>query len=518
MTGEQRSGGWSEKDRGAIASAGLTIEAVERQLAIFREGVSPVRLLRPCTIGDGIAVLADEGRPRLMEVCEAAREDGRLLKFVPASGAASRMFHEWHAALAKGGFGEREEEENFRLSLNSYAFSSDLEKVLADIGMSLAQMITSCRYAELLDCILTDKGLNLGSLPKALLKFHHYPDCTRTAIEEHLVEAALYVRDENRIARIHFTVSGDHEKMVRERLLQVIRDYEVRFDTVFDFDISIQNPATNTLAVDLAGRPFRDEKGELLFRPSGHGALLMNLDSLDADIVFIKNIDNVVVDRYKEETVLWKKLLAGYLLTVQAELFHNLLVLENPNPAGKEIPGIAEFCREKLNIPLPSVFGSLTEGEKRHFLFDKLNRPLRVCGMVKNEGEPGGGPFWVESRGGACVPSLQIVEEVQIDREDQEQLAVWSSSTHFNPVDLVCGLRDYRGRKFRLADFVDQETSIITRKAEKGRDILALERPGLWNGSMAFWNTIFLEVPPATFAPIKRVRDLLRPSHQPSAE
>jgi len=476
-----------------------------------------VRLLKPCTLKDGIVVLPAEERPQLMDVCEAARQDGRLMKFVPASGAASRMFRDWHAALAKGEFAEREEEESFRLSLESYAFYSDLEKVLADSGLSLAQMIESRRSAEILDCILTDKGLNCGRLPKALLKFHHYPDCARTAIEEHLVEAALYVRDENRIARIHFTVSGDHEKMVRERLLQVIRDYEVRLDTVFDFDISIQDSATNTIAVDLAGRPFRDENGALRFRPSGHGALLANLDSLDADIVFVKNIDNVLVDRYKEETVFWKKLLAGYLLTVQTELFHHLLVLENPDPAGKEIPGIAEFCQKTLNIPMPSVFESLTEGEKRHFLFDKLNRPLRVCGMVKNEGEPGGGPFWVESRRENCVPSLQIVEEAQIDRGDRQQMAIWASSTHFNPVDLVCGLRDYRGRKFKLADFVDHETSIIARKSEKGRDILALERPGLWNGSMAFWNTIFIEVPPATFAPVKNVKDLLRAAHQQSA-
>jgi len=514
MTGEQKSSDWSENDRRTITSAGMTIEEIERQLKIFRGGSSPVRLLRPCTLGDGIVAIADEKRPFLIETCEAARQDGRLMKFVPASGAASRMFREWHAALAKGEFADREEEESFRRSLGSYAFYSDLAKTLADRGRSLAQMIESRQYADILEFILTEKGLNCGSLPKALLKFHHYSDSVRTAIEEHLVEAALYVRDENRIARVHFTVSGDHKEMVRESLLLVMRDYEVRFDTVFDFDISIQDSATNTIAVDLEGRPFRDEKGALLFRPSGHGALLANLDSLDADIVFVKNIDNVVADCHKDDTVLWKKLLAGYLITVQKDLFKHLLVLENPGPAGKEIPGIAEFCRTMLNISLPSVFEDLPEDKKRHFLFQKLNRPLRVCGMVKNEGEPGGGPFWVKSRNEEGAPSLQIVEEAQIDIADQEQVAIWSSSTYFNPVDLVCGLRDYRGRKFRLADFVDRSTSIIARKSERGRDILVLEGPGLWNGSMAFWNTIFIEVPPNTFAPVKNVKDLLRAAHQ----
>jgi len=517
MNGGPKSGDWSEDDRRAIAAAGLTIEEVERQLGIFRRGVSPIRLLKPCTLGDGIVAIAAEERPLLMDACEEARRDGRLMKFVPASGAASRMFRDWHAALAAGEFADLPEEESFCRSLASYAFYPDLEEIFDGSGRSLAQMVEDRRYAEILRCILTEEGLNYGSLPKAVIKFHHYPDCARSAIEEHLVEAALYVRDENRIARIHFTVSGDHQKIVQERLLEVMRDYGARFDTVFDFDVSIQDSATNTIAVEPDGRPFRGRNGALLFRPSGHGALLANLDSLDADIAFVKNIDNVVADCHKDDTVLWKKLLAGYLVTLQRELFNDLFILEDPGSAGREISGIAEFCRTRLNIFLPSFFGSLPEAEKRHFLFDKLNRPLRVCGMVKNEGEPGGGPFWVESRGESGVFSPQIVEESQIDKDDRGQMAVWSSSTHFNPVDLVCGLRDYRGRKFRLADFVDQETSIIARKSEKGRDILALERPGLWNGSMAFWNTIFIEVPVTTFAPVKTVRDLLRPAHRTSS-
>jgi hypothetical protein len=294
-----------------------------------------------------------------------------------------------------------------------------------------------------------------------------------------------------------------------------MKEYGRRYDAVFDFDISLQDNATNTVAVDPDGQLFRDANGRLLFRPSGHGALLSNLESLDADIVFIKNIDNIVADRHKSDTVLWKKLLAGYLISIQQETFRRLLVLENPaSSSGGDIPGIVNFCCSKLNIVLPDHFQDMSDGEKRHFLFHAMNRPLRVCGMVRNEGEPGGGPFHAETPGGRGAVSLQIVEETQIDTNDAVQKALWSSSTHFNPVDLVCGLRDYRGRKFNLADFVDQEASIITRKSEKGQDIFALERPGLWNGSMAFWNTIFVEVPPSTFAPVKSVKDLLREAHQ----
>ncbi len=514
MTGEKNSFGWSENDLQSISSTGIPPGEIERQLAVFRTGAFPVRLLRPCTPGDGITVIAEKEKHALLTACEEARQDGRLMKFVPASGAASRMFREWHVALMNGKFTDATREDYFGETLRQYAFYADLEKTTASKGKLLEQMLDGKDYRGILALILTDQGLNYGSLPKALLKFHSYPDSLRTAIEEHLVEAAMYVRDDNRIARIHFTVSGEHERLVREKLLQVMSIYELRFDTVFDFDISVQDPATHTIAVDLENRPFHDENGKLVFRPSGHGALLSNLESLDTDIVFVKNIDNVVADSHKGDTVLWKKLLAGYLLTVQQEIFDYLLILENPTPSVEKIPEIVNFCENRLNIGFPEIFNGFADCEKRHFLFDTLNRPLRVCGMVKNEGEPGGGPFRVENRLKVGESSLQIVEESQIDRNDPQQMAIWSSSTHFNPVDLVCGLNDYRGRKFNLAEFVDNETSIITRKSEKGKDLLALERPGLWNGSMAFWNTIFVEVPPTTFAPVKSVNDLLRGAHQ----
>lgn len=514
MTGEQKSNGWSENDRETAASLGIAMEELDRQIEVLGRGISPVRLSRPCVLGDGIAAISDEERPFVLAAYEEARKEGRLLKFVPASGAASRMFRDWHVAMSKGGFPDKEEGDGFLRLLGEYAFYSDMVDVVTAKGESLTDMAEKGEYQKVLNVILTAEGLNYGNLPKALVKFHRYPGGTRTALEEHLVESALYVRDQNRVARVHFTVSLEHEKAVREHLLQIVPVCEENFDTVFDFDVSIQNPAISAIAVDLDMRPFRDEDGKLVFRPAGHGTLLANLNALDADIVFVKNIDNIAADRFKDDTVLWKKLLAGHLMMTQKRIFDYLFILENPDPVAEKITDIAEFCQKSLNIELPVSFMSLAEEEKRRFLFDALNRPLRVCGMVKNDGEPGGGPFWVQSRAQDDRCSLQIVEESQVDTNDLEQKAIWSSSAYFNPVDLVCGLLDYRGRKFNLTDFVDQETSIVVKKSQKGRDIISLERPGLWNGAMAYWNTIFIEVPLTTFNPVKTVKDLLRPYHQ----
>ncbi len=504
---------WSETDRKAAARFGIGLDELASQIQIFRRGVRPARLSRPCVLGDGIAVISERERPSLLEAWEEATKEGRLMKFVPASGAASRMFREWHLALAQGGFSTRGKGEEFISSLERYAFYKDLIETVAADGLSLSDLVRNAESAKILDFVLTGKGLNYGNLPKALIKFHSYPDGARTALHEHLVESALYVRDQNKKARVHFTVSGEHEKAVRDHLRQILRRCERDLDTVFAVGISIQDPATNTIAVDLDKKPFRDPNGDLFFRPAGHGALIANLNRLEGDIVFIKNIDNVVTDAFKDDTTLWKKLLAGYLVSVQKEIFTDLVILEQPNPAVEKIADIVEFCRKRLNITLPQSFESFSGEEKRRFLFDALNRPLRVCGMVKNGGEPGGGPFWVQNRSDNSL-SLQIVEESEVDLDDPEQKEIWSSSTHFNPVDLVCGLLDYRGRKFNLEDFIDRDAAIITRKSQKGRDILVLERPGLWNGSMAFWNTIFVEVPLTTFNPVKTINDLLRPYHQ----
>jgi len=513
MTGNTAGGVWSEEDRQSIAAQGLTAGEVERQLAVFRRGVPPVRLNRPGRAGDGIVVIPETERQNLLAGYEEARRTRRLMKFVPASGAASRMFREWYRCLDAGGFTDEVERAVFAADLKKYAFFSDLRAVIAAKGRDIDALLANRGEAAVLRFILMEEGLNYGLLSKALLKFHAYPEGSRTPLEEHLVEAALYARDAGNVSRLHFTVSREHEAAIRALLSRVIRDYESRLDTVFEVGISTQDPATDTIAVDPENRPFRTEKGELIFRPGGHGSLLRNLNLLDEDVIFLKNIDNNVPDRLKTETVLWKKLLAGYLIRLQEEIFVCVRLLAEGNGTGKELERMCDFAQIEVNIGIPPGFLKLPLSERRSFLFGWLNRPLRVCGMVKNEGEPGGGPFWVDDPDGKRGASLQIIEESQIDRGDPKQRAVWSSATHFNPVDIVCGVRDFRGRKFDLPAFVDPATAAITRKSEKGRELLALERPGLWNGSMAFWNTVFIEVPLATFNPVKTVGDLLRPQH-----
>jgi hypothetical protein len=505
---------WSAKDLERIAAEGLTAGEVERQLSLFRRGVSPVRLNRPCLAGDGIVVLGATEEEEQLRVYEEALRTKRFIKFVPASGAASRMFKEWYRYLSEGVFPDKTQEDAFFSELKRHCFIPDLQAVVASHRMDLGLLINKRDNATILKYILTEEGLNYGRLPKALLKFHAYPEGGRTALEEHLVEAAFYARDGQNCSRLHFTVSSEHQGAVRAYLKQVIGNYESRLHTVFEVGLSVQSTGTNTLAVDPENRPFRDVRGDLVFRPGGHGSLLANLNALEADIVFLKNIDNCVPDRMKPETVRWKKILAGYLFTLQEGIFARLRLLSAGKAGEADLTEIARFCKEKLHLIMPPGFMGRSPAERGSLLFEKLNRPLRVCGMVKNEGEPGGGPFWVD-RDAAGAVSLQIVEEVQIDRTDSGQRTLWESSAYFNPVDLVCGVRDYRGNKFDLPRFVDPEWSTISRKSEEGRELLALERPGLWNGSMAFWNTLFVEVPLVTFNPVKTIADLLRPQHLP---
>jgi len=503
----------SPSDIEHIRSRGISEEKVLRQLDLCRHGAVTVTLERPATVGDGIIRIADEERERLVALHTEAAGAGRCLKFVPASGAATRMFREWHGVFNRGGFESRLDFESFAASLSRYAFYGDLGAALTAAGQDLGDLVARGRGRELLDFILNDKGLRYAWKPKALLQFHQYEDGARTALEEHLVEAALYAKDGNGLCRIHFTVSEEHLKPVKELLDRVTGLYEKRFGVRFEIGLSIQSESTDTVAVDLENRPFRDRDGRLLFRPGGHGALLYNLDGIDGDIVFIKNIDNIVPDRLKDTTVLHKKILGGCLVGLQRELFGHLKALSERAAGESEIGASARFAADRLNCAMPPGFEGRTLEERRQILIGKLDRPLRVCGMVKNEGEPGGGPFWVVGKDGGI--SLQIVEEVQVDKGKGNQAALWASSTHFNPVDLVCGIRDFRGRKFDLERFVDHEQVFISTKSHEGCDIKALELPGLWNGSMAHWHTGFVEVPVETFNPVKTVEDLLRPAHQP---
>ena len=456
------------RDREIIRSRGLREEDLLRQYRLLKSPPGPLKIIRPCTIGDGIKRLSEQEHAELMRLQEGAASEGRFTKFVPASGAATRMFQ---------------------------PLFEDRERVLQELEGH------PCWKA------LQQDPERFPETPKALIPFHQYPDGPRTAFEEHLVEASLYIKDEGGTCRLHFTVSPPHLDAFRDFFQKVRGRYEGLLGVKFDVTFSIQEPSTDTIALDEGGNPFRTETGELFFRPGGHGALLGNLEALGGDLLYIKNVDNVAPDRLKPLEVYWKKVLGGYLIRLERTLKAFLRELS----AGKIPEGILDFAREELSVKPPSQWSSWSRREKRLWLLSELNRPLRVCGMVPNEGQPVGGPFWVRDKWGREY--LQIVEGAQLDASG-EQRRLWESSTHFNPVDMVCSLRDLEGRPFRLAQFVDDTMVIVTEKNHRGKILKVLEWPGLWNGSMAGWLTVFIEVPRETFNPVKTLWDLLTPSHR----
>ncbi len=506
---------FSKEDIHQIITRGQTPEAILSQIEIFKRGIPYTTLHRPCTVDDGITVLQQSDIEALGTLYAQAVSAGRVTKFVPASGAATRMFQ---ALIAYCEHKEAAESKNdqdvlqFINNLQRFAFYDDLQAAVHRHGGEVETYLAHGQYAELLAYLLTSQGLNYANLPKILLKFHRYDDHCRTPLEEHLVEAAAYAQDRHQVARLHVTVTPAHAEAVQAHIAASRRRYE-RAGLRYEITLSVQSPAADTIAVDLDNNPFRDEQGHLLFRPGGHGALLANLQALAADIVFIKNIDNVVPDRLKEVTYRYKRALGGHLVYLQQQMFAYLAHLA----AGRVDEGLLEeirtFARRELAIVVPPGLQHAPQRERIRFLYDRLHRPLRVCGMVQNEGEPGGGPFWVEHPDGSL--SRQIVESSQVDTALPEQRALLGASTHFNPVDLVCGVRDYRGQPFDLQHFADPNAGFISHKTYAGRPLKALELPGLWNGAMAYWNTVFVEVPLSTFSPVKTVLDLLRPEHQP---
>jgi hypothetical protein len=504
---------FSEEDLQAIMARGIHPAEILRQLETFRMGVEPIKLIRPARIADGIGQVMPEEKDTLVSLHDGAAGRGRMLKFVPASGAASRMFKEWQSCRLRGNVDSEESSEKFLQDIVKLAFYDDLKHVMASDGKNIEDYIRDKRCADILEYILTPRGLNYVWLPKALLRFHIYPGHNRTAMEEHLVEAAFYVRDDRSICKIHFSVSEEHESQFKDLLYRLKGDYENLFGVNYAVDVTIQHPSTDTISIDMEGRPLRDRSGKILFRPGGHGALLQNLNAIDGDIIFIKNVDNVVPDRLKDITVLYKKVLGGYLVRLQNEIFRNLNLLDGGRVDDGQLSQIIYSCQKQLFMSFPAGFRNLSASAKRAHIFQKLNRPLRVCGMVRKEREPGGGPFWIEETDG--TQSLQIVEQNQIDLQSQGQQDIWRSSTHFNPVDLVCGVRNYRGEKFDLNLYANGNAVSISTKPHEHGEIKALELPGLWNGSMAFWNTVFVEVPLETFNPVKVVDDLLRKSHLP---
>ena len=371
-------------------------------------------------------------------------------------------------------------------------------------------MIEEGEYKAVVANLLNEEGLNYGQLPKGLLQFHSYNDCARTPVEEHLVEAALYASSQNKAA-VHFTVSTEHRALFQELIDRVLPDASSRYNIEYNVSLSEQKPSTDTIAANMDNTPFRTDDGKLLFRPGGHGALIENLNDLQCDVVFIKNIDNVVPDRLKADTVLWKQVIAGVLVSVQKQTFDYLNLLDSGKFTHDDLEDIIRFVRHTLNADVPGL-KNLNDIELHVFLKNKLNRPIRVCGVVKNVGEPGGGPFLAYNPDGSV--SLQILESSQIDQNNPEYIKMFTQGTHFNPVDLVCAVRNYKGEKFNLPDYVDPATGFISYKSKGGKELKALELPGLWNGAMSNWSTLMVEVPLSTFNPVKTVNDLLRPQHQ----
>lgn len=486
-------------DLAQLADHGIAAAEAARQLAQLRHGQTWTHLERPCTLADGIRRIASDQQPALLQRFAAAAGAGRVTRFVPASGAATRMFQPLHAPA-------RDEREwpRFLAELERFPFFPELVAILARSGNDLAAVRRAGDLPTLLAALLEPHGLDYAHLPKGLLAFHRIDAETRTAFVEHLAEAAQLVGAGNQ-ARLHFTVSPEHRRLFEQQLEAWRESLERRYGAAFTVDFSVQQPATDTLALAADGHPLRDADDRLLLRPGGHGALLANLAALNAEIVLIRNIDNVVPDARKGDNLLWSRLLGGLLLEL-ADAQQLLLKQLRRHSADAEARQAAlAFLRDELGVDVPT-----TEPAR---LVELLDRPLRVCGMVRNSGEPGGGPFWVRGDDGRL--SRQIVEASQVDRNDPAQAAILAAATHFNPVDMACRLCDGEGRPFELERFVDQATAIVTTKVQNGQSIRILERPGLWNGGMADWHTVFVELPASTFNPVKTIFDLLRPAHQP---
>ncbi|MBQ6771465.1 MAG: DUF4301 family protein [Bacteroidales bacterium] len=500
----------TEIDLKQLSERNITENQVLQQVAQLERGTKYVDLMRPAILGDGILRLDDDQVKAMTETFDADKEYYQFTKFVPASGAASRMFKDLF------NFIETAEETNFTdiffAHIHSFAFFGDLEEASKRLfGLAIDDMLQQGRKVDIVKALLLEDGLDYGKLPKALLKFHHYAGFDRLALEEHLFEAAKYATDNKGVAKLHFTVSPEHEALFKKTVNALKNKYEEEYKVGYDITFSCQKPSTDTVAIDADGNLFREADGKLLFRPGGHGALIENLNDLGEEIVFIKNIDNIVPETKAATTIIYKKVLAGLLLRLQQKTFEYLDLLDSGFAIEEELQEITRFAKEKLCLNIPDFISEYSEIEKIDYLYDKLNRPIRICGMVKNEGEPGGGPFWVKDDNDEI--SLQIIESSQIDHKNAQQEAIFQASTHFNPVDLVCGCWNYKGEAFNLTDYVDANAGFISNKSKDGRELRALELPGLWNGAMADWITIFVEVPIETFNPVKTVNDLLKPMH-----
>ena len=505
------------KDITQIKAYGLTVEKVKQDLKYFEKGFPTLEVVRPATVGDGILQLSAEEEDNLFLLYS----DSILVpvKFVPASGAASRMFrllHQFMDEFPKSGESLHSflETDDFKSlaplfdSIDQLPFFEDLKISIEGKGVDLNNLSEGDRALQLTKQMLSKNGFQMADLPKGLIPFHKYDDRKLTAFEEHFYEAAKYV-EKDKVAKLHFTISEDHLSKFENKLKDVLPDIENNTGVSFEVSFSFQHSSTDTVCLDAKGELFRNDKDSILFRPAGHGALIQNLNELKKDLVFIKNIDNVAhrdsADEKNKPTHKYKTILAGLLLKLQKRAFELMSGLEEVKASDELIEEAKDFLKNDLNIHV--------KFKDKQEIVHYLNRPIRVCGMVINEGAPGGGPFWIKNEDGSI--SLQIVEKSQIDLKQEDQKEKMEASTHFNPVDIVCSLRDYKGKTFNLQDYVDQNKGFIAHKFVGGEPIKALELPGLWNGGMAFWNTVFVEVPVHTFNPVKTVMDLLKPGHQP---
>jgi hypothetical protein len=506
---------FSEKDAMQLKEKGISRQLLEWQLNVFHKGVPVFKLERVATVGDGIIRFANSDLENFANIYEQASAIS-VLKFVPASGAATRMFKDLFEYIEVSSKNDSEYTnpyiETFIANLNSFAFSDDLKKHIQERGNSLENLVRDKNYTLILQLLLEKKGLNYGNLPKGLLKFHIYENQTRTPFEEHLVEGAIYASRPGNPIRLHFTVSPEHLNAFKLLLDEKIENLEYRFGNKFEVSFSIQKPSSDTMAVDADNKPFRINDGSILFRPGGHGALIDNLNELDADLIFIKNIDNVIPEKYSLPTIRYKKALAGKLLEIQSKVFKYVTEIGSTPVNKKKTEELLQFIEKELFFKPLNIPDFLNSTDTTEYFKKILDRPMRICGVVKNTGEPGGGPYWAPNGHGDVT--LQIVEFSQVDNSDADQVEIFKMATHFNPVDIVCSPRRFDGTKFDLTKFVDKNTCFISQKSKEGKILKALELPGLWNGAMSDWITLFVEVPAETFNPVKTVNDLLRPQHQ----
>ncbi|MBQ8657243.1 MAG: DUF4301 family protein [Prevotella sp.] len=503
----------TEKDIQQLAQKGISEEKLNHQLEQFKTGFPFLRLEAAASIDRGIVAPGEKERQAYVKAWEDYKASGRkVVKFVPASGAASRMFKDMFAFVdADYDVPTTPFEKQYFDNIKKFAFYDALNAAcVKNEGKDIPTLLEEGKYKAVAAQMLHAEGLNYGQLPKGLLLFHHYDDGARTPMEEHLVEGALYAASEGE-AHVHFTVSHEHMELFRQKVAEKADKFAAKYGIKYDITFSEQKPSTDTVAANADNTPFRNDDGSLLFRPGGHGALIENLNDIEADVIFVKNIDNVVPDRLKAETVEWKQVIAGVLVTLQQRAFNYLRLLDTGKYTHEQVEEIIRFVQQDLCCRKADI-KQLEDAELVIYLRKKLNRPMRVCGVVKNVGEPGGGPFLTYNQDGTV--SLQILESSQIDKSNKEYMEMFTKGTHFNPVDLVCAVRDYKGQPFNLPDYVDPTTGFISSKSKSGKELKALELPGLWNGAMSDWSTVFVEVPLGTFNPVKTVNDLLREQHQ----